>query len=461
MKETDLILTKGDGDRQMANDIYFGSGKNKPPAPTQANSPGAAPDARQPVSRSSAPPSASYTYGAPQARRIASERRAQSVPSRAPTGRQQSGPGREETVTEQIDSELLHRAPTQTRYNYVDTGDIFENGSRRPLSEKERQKLKKQRLKAARKNERRSGRKKKAGFRRFVRAVLCLLLVGALLLAGASAYVISGYAPQKMAGNAYVDEAALLFSPTVYNLLLMGIDTQNTADSSRSDSMILLSVDNVHMKLKLTSFMRDSYVTIPGHGDEKLNAACTYGGPQLVCDTIEYNFGVRIDGYAKIGYEVLTELVDGVGGITIPEVDAVEAAALRDEGCDVAIGTNVKMNGFQTLQYCRIRRGQDDFYRTERQREVIGQIIKKALVTNPVRLALLGRKVLAKTECSVSRAELFTLAFRGLPCLIGGTASARVPQDGTWYDDMRNGQAVLVVNMGENTAFLREFIYGK
>ena len=431
MRTTGLILKKGNGDRQMANDIYFGRGKNRQPA-VQENGRGATPDARQPVTRDP-----------------------------APSGRQRAGSGREAAVTEQIDSELLHRAPTQSPYNYVNNRDGYANGSRRPMSAKERKKLKKQRLKAAKKNEKRGGKNKESGFRRFLKVALCLLLIGALLLGGASAYVITGYRPQKMADNAYVEDAALLSSPTVYNLLMMGIDTQNTEDSSRSDSMILLSVDNAHSKLKMTSFMRDSYVYIPGYGDAKLNAACTYGGPQLVCDTIEYNFGIRIDGYVKIGYEVLTELVDGLGGITIPEVDAVEAAALRDEGYDAPIGTNVRMNGFQALQYCRIRRGQDDFYRTERQREVMGQIIKKAAVTNPVTLAILGRRLIAKTECSVPRASLFTLAFRGMPCLIGGTASARIPQDGTWYDDMRDYQAVLVVNMEENTEFLREFIYGK
>ena len=67
-------------------------------------------------------------------------------------------------------------------------------------------------------------------------------------------------------------------------------------------------------------------------------SACAYGGPQLACDAIEYNFGVRIDGYVKIGYDILIDLVDGVGGITIPEVDAVEAAALAVTGAAMLLG---------------------------------------------------------------------------------------------------------------------------
>ncbi|MBQ6119514.1 MAG: LCP family protein [Clostridia bacterium] len=377
-------------------------------------------------------------------------------PFRAP----ERHPAEEQMITEQIDSELLHRAPTQIPFNYIDTGDEATQGKR--VSEKKRQRIKNKKIRAAQKSAKKAAkRKKKSGFRRFVKALVCVLLVLALLAGGGTAYVVTGYRPQKLASNAYVDSSALLSNPAVYNLLVMGIDMQDTGATSRSDSMILLSVDNVHSKLKMTSFMRDSYVTIPDHGDAKLNAACTYGGPQLVCDTIEYNFGVHIDGYVKVGYEILMDLVDGLGGITIPEVDSVEAAALADEGYDAPIGTNIKMNGLQALQYCRIRKGQTDFYRTERQREVLGIIIKKAMLTNPVTLALLGRKLIAKTECSVSQAELFALAFRALPCLIGGTADARIPLDGTWYDDTRDYQAVLVVNFEENTAFLRDFIYGK
>ena len=366
-------------------------------------------------------------------------------------------------ITEQIDGELLHRAPTQIPFNYIDTDDEESGGrSGKRVSEKKKQRIKNKKIKAAQRSAKKAAkRKKKSGFRKLIKAVLCIVLILALLTAGGTAFVITGYRPQKLEPNAYVNSADLLNHPGVYNLLLMGIDTRNTADSSRSDSMILLSVDNVHNKLKMTSFMRDCYVTIPGRGDAKLNAACTYGGPQLVRDTIEYNFGIRIDGYVKIGYEVLTELVDGVGGITIPEVDAVEAAALAAEGYDAPIGTDIRMNGFQALQYCRIRKGQSDFYRTERQREVLGILIKKALLTNPVTLALLGRKLIGKAECSISQAELFALAFRVIPCLFGGTAGERIPLDGTWYDDMRNYQAVLVVNFEENTAFLRDFIYGK
>lgn len=487
----------------MANDIYFGSKRPTTSPPTAQNgAENRAAAAREPQngaawSRTDPAKTDPMTESMRSLGASAGQRRTPNVTVRRPSAdRGQSGgaashrspivrerPGdypyrpapsgsapEAHPIAEQIDSELLHRAPTQIPFNYIDTEDSFSAGTEggKRLSDRKREKLKHKRMKEARRNAKRNGRRrKKSGFGRFLKAVICLVLAVILLVSGASAYVISGSDTQPMAANAYVDEGTLLQSPAVYNLLLMGIDMESSSGTSRSDSMILLSIDNAHMKLKMTSFMRDSYVYIPGHGEAKLNAACTYGGAQLVCDTIEYNFGVRIDGCVKVGYEILMGLVDGVGGITVPEVDATEAAALAAEAAalgredmTVPMGTDVKLNGFQTMMYCRIRKGQDDFYRTERQREVLGILIRKALLTNPVKLAMLGRQLIAKAQCSIPKAQLFALVFRVAACLPGGTASARIPQDGTWYDDMRNSQAVLVVNFEENRAYLEDFIYG-
>ncbi len=484
----------------MANDIYFGS--KRPPA-AQNGEENRAPAAREPQNgaawsrsapaqtdpmRESMRSLGASAAGRPQTPNVSERRPAAArsqnggaaAPHRSPIVRERPGDypyrpaaGNERTepmIAEQIDGELLHRAPTQIPFNYIDTEDSFAVGTEggKRLSDRKREKLKHKRMKQARRSAKKNGRRrKKSGFGRFIKAVCCLLLAVILLVSGASVYVISGSDTMPMAANAYVDEGTLLQSPAVYNLLLMGIDMEASSGTSRSDSMILLSIDNAHMKLKMTSFMRDSYVYIPGHGEAKLNAACTYGGAQLVCDTIEYNFGIRIDGCVKVGYEILMGLVDGVGGITVPEVDATEAAALAAEAAalgredmTVPMGTDVKLNGFQTMMYCRIRKGQDDFYRTERQREVLGILIRKALLTNPVKLAMLGRQLIAKAQCSIPKAQLFALVFRVAACLPGGTASARIPQDGTWYDDMRNSQAVLVVNFEENRTFLKDFIYG-
>lgn len=314
------------------------------------------------------------------------------------------------------------------------------------------------------KNSNKGKNNKKKDKKRTAIKVLCIILGIILLLSligGITLGVIlKDYESETLEDNAYVDESDLMHSAGVYNILLMGIDAENVESTSRSDSMILMSINTRKMQIKLTSFMRDTYVDIPGYYGAKLNAACTYGGPQLVIDTIEYNFGIRIDAYCKIGYEMLVTLVDGIGGITVPEITDIESAAMAIEGADVAPGTDVHLDGNEALQYCRIRKGQSDFNRTERQRETISIIVKKCLSTNPFKLIKIMKEIVGEVQCSVSKAGMIRLAFKVLPCLLRDLESGRVPADGTWSNAYRNGQAVLLVDFDANKEYLEEFIYG-
>ena len=309
---------------------------------------------------------------------------------------------------------------------------------------------------------RKNKRKKKSGGRIFLSAVSVLLAAVLLLCIGAAAaagYMLKDYSALPFEDSGYVQASAAVKNSGIYNILMMGIDTLDTNADTRSDAMILLSVDPEGKKLKLTSFMRDSYVEIPGHGFAKLNAACVYGGPQLVVDTIEYNFGVKIDAYAKIGYDVFVELVDGIGGITIPEIDETEAAALAYEGFDAPVGKDIELNGQQALLYCRIRKGQSDFNRTARQREAITLIVKKAMKTNPAKLISLAKSIVGKMQCSIDKSQFYSLAIKAVPCLFSDIEQARVPADGTWYNDSRNSQAVLIVDFEQNKEYIQNFIY--
>ena len=313
------------------------------------------------------------------------------------------------------------------------------------------------------KAEKKKRKKKKSKFRRAVRGFICILLVLILLAAGGAVgtvfYVTKDYKASPYVENAYIDESTLMRSPGVTNILLMGIDTQHVSDQPRSDTMILLSIDTIHATLKLTSFMRDMYVEVPGYGSTNLTHACAYEGPQLTVDAIELNFGVRIDGYAKIGYEIFIELVDGIGGITVPEIDETEARALAQEGVDVGPGQNVHLNGRQALNYCRIRKGQSDFQRTERQREAVSLILQQAKKTNPFTLLKLASSIAAQVECSLDRREMISLAVKTVPCLAGTTEQQQIPADGTWSNGTRDGMSVLLVDTEANKKVLKEFIY--
>lgn len=302
-------------------------------------------------------------------------------------------------------------------------------------------------------------KKKKHVFPIIVAVILIAVLLITGCAAGAAAYVTADYEPKTLQKNDYVTEGSLMNSPGVTNILLMGIDTKDVSASTRSDSMILLSIDNVHSAVKLTSFMRDMYVTVPGYGDTKLTHACAYEGPQLTVDTIELNFGIKIDAYIKIGYGIFVELVNGIGGITVAEIDATESKALAKEGVNIAPGTNIHLNGTEALHYCRIRKGQSDFQRTERQREAITLIIKKALTINPVTLLKLARDIVPQVESSLSKTDIIKLAIKALPCLAGDIDQLQIPADGTWSSGTRDGLSVLLVDKDKNKSALKEFIY--
>lgn len=351
--------------------------------------------------------------------------------------------------TEKIDIEQLSSRPGQLSFNNIKT----ENGYIKApnLSKEKHRKAKKKKKKIAK------------IISALLAAALCLLLVFAIgvssLVLGVPSYLLKDYEPSEFSENVHIEESSLISSSSVYNLLLMGTDTLNTEDTSRSDAMILLSVDMKHGQIKLTSFLRDTYVDIPGFGKTRLNAACVYGGPQLVCDTIEYNFGIRIDDYMKVGYDMFIEIIDAVGGVTIPEIDETEAAALLKEGFTVEPGENIHLDGYHALLYCRIRKGQNDFYRTERQREVITQVIKEAVGANPLKLLSTAQNIAGTVECSIEKSRFPSLVIQLLRSITGDITQFTVPAEGTWYNDTINYQAVLVPDLAANKEKLTEFLY--
>ena len=306
-------------------------------------------------------------------------------------------------------------------------------------------------------------KKKKKGLFIFLAVLLALVLVVAGTGTGAGLYVLKDYENEELRANVHVTENKLKSSPGVRNILLMGIDTEDSSASTRSDAMVLISIDSVHKKIKLTSFLRDMYVKVPGHGETKLTHACSYkdGGPQLTRDSIELNFGVKIDGYAKIGYDIFRDVIDAVGGITVAKINQTEAKALRNEHVDIEPGENIHLDGKQALAYCRIRYGQTDFQRTERQRETIMLVLDKMKKMNPIKLLNLAASVASRINCSLPKSELITLAFKVIPCLLGSVEQTQIPTDGAWNYGTRGGMSVILVNFEKNREFLSEWIYGK
>lgn len=318
-----------------------------------------------------------------------------------------------------------------------------------------------------------NGKKKKAKKKKSskgLKAAIAVVCAVAIILCSIFAYGVNilgkiDYDAEFKEKNEYISSSELNKSSKVKNVLFIGSDARSEIAGMRSDTMILFSIDKSNKKIKLTSFLRDSYVCIPStQRYRKLNAACSSGGAQLVCDTIEYNFKTEINGYVLVDFEAFTKFIDLLGGLDVPDVTANEARYLRDE---VKIlyakeGDN-HFSGGATLWYCRIRYLDNDFYRTERQRKVISAIIKTVAKTSPTKLFGIVEEIIPMITTNLTRNELISLGMSALASFLSyDIEQHQIPAKGTWSNARVYGEGdVLKMDIDKNAKLLKEFLYAK
>lgn len=265
--------------------------------------------------------------------------------------------------------------------------------------------------------------------------------------------------------NKYVDASALYKDGNVKNILLLGVDARSgqSGEETRSDTMMLVTIDKNTNSIKLTSFLRDTWVYVPTLGyEQRLNAACSSGGYQGVVDAIEYNFGIDIDGYAVVDFEMFKVLVDSIGGV---EVDVTKAEANEVTNHPKVYGDVVlesgkyKLTGEQALAYCRIRKIDTDFVRTERQRTVMSAILSDVKSASPIKLVNMAKNSAQYIETDLTKSEITSLAVSALSCLKGDMNQEKVPFDDTWSYATIQGNSVISINLEENKQLLKEYIY--
>ncbi len=310
----------------------------------------------------------------------------------------------------------------------------------------------------------RAPKKKRGGFFKFVVSVL---LVFAIVFVGATGYLTTvfmsaDYQKPESGYKSSTSSMTLKSDPFVENILLIGVDDKKGGTVSRSDTMILVSIDKKHGQIKMTSFMRDTYVTIPGHGEDKMNAACVYGGPQLVAETIEYNFGIDVDNYVLVDFNAFKDVIDSLGGVTV-KVEKREAEYInRTSKQNIEYGDAVTLNGEEALVYVRIRYLDSDFYRTQRQRKVISAILAQVKKSNPLELIETGKTVLSYVETDMNPVELSLLAEGAVLFYMRyDIVQERVPFDNKYYSSTINGSSVLAIDKTETSRLVQEFIYNK
>ena len=319
-------------------------------------------------------------------------------------------------------------------------------------------------------------KKRKAPKFLFVIAIFLAVVVafGGVLLSAASGVVDNFTKGEEI--EHIEDVSSLASSSDVTNILFIGADKEK-GGASRSDSIMIISVNKSAGKVIVTSILRDTHVDIPGECEAKINSAYAWGGANLLIQTIEQNFNIKIDGYAVVNFNMFTELVDGLGGIDI-EVTEDEADYINyrhnykteTKPDHFESGESVHLNGYQALWYARIRKLDSDFMRTYRQRKVIAAIaenVKTELVTgNIFGLISTAKDVAPNIETSLSKSEFTSLILSMLSCVSKSglemdklLVSQQLPFEDTWWYESKWDGSSIAISLSENRELLYNSIY--
>lgn len=323
-----------------------------------------------------------------------------------------------------------------------------------------------------------SGRKGGSGKRPLLSRVKRFLVVAVLILAllGVGLYQLVGMVYHKMHYSEIPSQTKLpMEQEGTVNILLIGNDSRQNGEDGRSDAMILLSVSRRTRKITMISLLRDIYVEIPGHDNNRLNAAYSFGGAELLMETIEKNFDIPVHRYVQVNFEAFANLLDAVGGVDLElsreEIEYVNGYLVeynmltnRPQGTDnmdPSVSGMVHLNGPQALAYCRNRYLGTDFGRTERQRKVMTEVIRKlpgAVLTN---FGELTDGLLPNLTTNLTQWECFRLSLMAGKLLTYDLESDSVPQPGTYKSSTIRKMSVLEVDFEANRNYLKEKLYGK
>lgn len=227
------------------------------------------------------------------------------------------------------------------------------------------------------------------------------------------------------------------------NILLVGQDRTEGQSRQRSDTMILCSYNSSTNEVSMISFLRDLYVTIPGgYSKNRLNAPYVFGGFPLLYSTFKENFGVSIDAGVEVDFEGFRQLVDLLGGVDL-YLTAAEATQVpgSKEGMN-------HLDGEMALNYARIRKIDNDFGRTNRQRTLLLALFEKVKTSDKDTLMKLLNTALSMVTTDMSNTTITSVAAALLPQISSLKINTyAVPFDGSYRSTYVNGMAVLIPDL--------------
>lgn len=330
-------------------------------------------------------------------------------------------------------------------------------------------------------------KKKRTGLKIFLGFLFTLFILVGGVLVYASTFMLGGLKTTTITqdktelGITEQAQAQTEEAEGITNIALFGVDSRSDAGTftGRSDAIMVLSIDNVHNKIKLTSILRDVRVYIGEEcgydtGYDKLNHAYAYGGPELAIKTINQNFGLDIEDYVTVNFAAMAEIVDAFGGVDI-EVTEGEIAELNTNLAGLAAESPeslsgpaepytgeaglAHLDGNQAVAYGRIRNIGNDNERAERQQEVLSALLGKISSISPLEYPGLISKLAPLCETSLSISDILGFA----PIVVNGFEIERlsIPSDEEGYESGygEGGGWMWFYDTEQAGAHIRQFIY--
>lgn len=190
------------------------------------------------------------------------------------------------------------------------------------------------------------------------------------------------------------------------NIALLGLDARdNTFENSRSDCIMIISINNNTKDVNIVSIYRDTYLQIDGVGLDKATHAYAYGRAPLALSTINKNLDLDITEYVTINFDSVIKIVDAIGGVNITITDK-EATQIPG----ITTGGTYNLSGKQALAYGRIRKIDNDYVRTERMRNVVIKVFEKAKGLTYPKLNNLIDELLPEVYTNISQANILNYA---------------------------------------------------
>ncbi|SDD89563.1 transcriptional attenuator, LytR family [Paenibacillus sp. UNCCL117] len=250
------------------------------------------------------------------------------------------------------------------------------------------------------------------------------------------------------------------------NVLILGGDSRGLKKNEvpRSDSMMVASIDPVTKQAVLLSILRDTYVKVPGHGDDRINTAVALGGPHLAMKTASDLLGIPIQYYVYTDFQGFMALVDAIGGI---ELDVEKDMKYRDSE-EPEFDINLKkglqqLNGKTALQYVRFRHDAlSDFSRTERQRKFMAAVAQKMQTTSSlIRMPMILNSIDPYIETNLATGDMLKLGTLALEAKTEGMASSQIPPAELLVEKRIGGAAVISVNKDKLHKYVQDLLAGR